>query len=57
MSLEILLCTSGDAVLTYNTGSISISKGESILIPASLNSYIIKGSSEIYSAGIPQAQS
>jgi mannose-6-phosphate isomerase len=55
-SLEILLCISGTAILKFDSGSISVNKGESILVPASINSIKINGNADIYSAGIPREQ-
>ena len=53
-SLKILLCISGNAVLSSSSGNISISGGDSIFIPASVSSFSLVGSAEIYSAGIPR---
>ncbi|MEA1910841.1 MAG: mannose-6-phosphate isomerase, class I [Spirochaetota bacterium] len=53
-SLEILLCVSGNVIVSYENETISINRGESLFIPASVNSYTLKGSGEIYSAGIPR---
>ncbi len=52
-SIGILLCISGNAVLNFSGGSFDITKGDSLLIPASLGSYTLDGSAEIFSAGIP----
>lgn len=52
-SLEILLCTSGDTVLNFNNESIALCRGDSMFIPASLNSYTLNGQGDIFSAGIP----
>ena len=51
-SIEILICISGKADLASKEGTISISRGESILIPASVESYSIDGIAEIFTAGI-----
>jgi len=53
-SIEILICISGDAVFEFDDGFINISRGESLFVPASVNSYSLKGSAELYSAGIPR---
>ena len=53
-SLEILLCTSGEVVLSYENETIPFIRGESLFIPASVKSYTLKGAGEIFSAGIPR---
>ncbi len=53
-SLEILLCTSGNTTLSFSNESINLRRGDSLFIPASLDSYILKGTGEIFSAGIPR---
>lgn len=50
--IEIIICISGKAVLYSKEGTIAISKGESILIPACISSYTLKGAAEIFTAGI-----
>ncbi|MCK5674587.1 MAG: mannose-6-phosphate isomerase, class I, partial [Spirochaetales bacterium] len=52
-SIEILICISGNAVLYSKEGTITISRGESLLIPASVVSYTLEGVAEIFTAGIP----
>lgn len=52
-SIEILICISGKADLASKKGTITISRGESILVPASVESYTISGIAEIFTAGIP----
>lgn len=54
-SVEIILCISGDTVLRVKDETIGLKKGESLLIPFSVDSYTIAGAGEIYSAGIPRA--
>ncbi len=53
-SIEIILCISGDATLSFGNETISIVRGDSLLVPASVNSYTLKGSGEIFSAAIPR---
>jgi mannose-6-phosphate isomerase len=53
--VEILLCTDGDAVvvdLAENNG-VDIKKGMSILIPAAVKQYRIKGDAVLYKAAVP----
>ncbi|MCF6334823.1 MAG: mannose-6-phosphate isomerase, class I [Spirochaetales bacterium] len=52
-SLEILICTAGEVNIIADSDTIHIVKGESVLIPASVSSYFLEGSCELYSAGIP----
>ena len=54
-SVEILLCTKGDAVVADVAGnkSIHIEKGMSILIPAAVEKYRIKGNAVFYKAAVP----
>ena len=51
--IEIIICISGNAVLSSKEGTITISKGESLLVPASIDSYTLNGRAEIFTAGIP----
>ena len=53
--VEILLCTDGNAVITDLAGnsSFAISKGMSILIPAVVEKYSIKGNAVFYKAAVP----
>ncbi len=53
-SVEIIICISGDTSIKVEGDIIILKRGESLLIPASVDSYSISGSGEIYSAGIPQ---
>ncbi len=54
-SVEILLCTQGDAVVDDFTGTkgIQIKKGMSILIPAAVKKYRIYGDAVLYKAAVP----
>jgi mannose-6-phosphate isomerase len=53
--VEILLCTDGDAVVVDLAGNnrIEIKKGVSILIPAVVKKYSIKGDAVLYKAAVP----
>ncbi len=53
--VEILLCTDGNAVVSDLAGnnSVAISKGMSILIPAVIEKYSIKGNAVFYKAAVP----
>lgn len=51
-SAEILLCVDGKACLSFGE-HINIKKGDSVLIPAALDSYQVKGSAKFYKAGVP----
>jgi mannose-6-phosphate isomerase len=53
--VEILLCTDGDAVVVDLAGNkrIEIKKGVSILIPAVVEKYSIKGDAVLYKAAVP----
>ncbi len=53
-SIEILICISGNADLTSKEGTITISKGESLLVPACVDSYTLNGIGSIFTAGIPR---
>ncbi len=54
-SVEIILCTDGNAVITDEPEghSLPVKKGTSILIPAEVSSYNIKGKATIYKASVP----
>jgi len=55
-SAEILLCVEGYAHIFFssdNRESINLQKGNSVLIPAALDSYQLKGSAHFYKAGVP----
>jgi len=53
--VEILLCTDGDAVVVdlAENKSVHIKKGMSILIPAAVKKYSIKGDAVFYKATVP----
>jgi mannose-6-phosphate isomerase len=53
--VEILLCTDGNAVVTDLDGnnSVAVSKGMSILKPAVVEKYSIKGNAVFYKAAVP----
>lgn len=53
--VEILLCTDGDAEVAdiASNNSIVVKKGMSILIPAVVEKYGIKGNAVFYKAGVP----
>jgi mannose-6-phosphate isomerase len=53
--VEILLCTNGDAVIADfgETKRVRIKKGMSILIPAAVEKYSIKGDAVFYKAAVP----
>jgi mannose-6-phosphate isomerase len=53
--VEILLCTNGDAVVSdfAETKPVHIKKGMSILIPAAVKKYSIKGEAVFYKAAVP----
>jgi len=54
-SVEILLCTEGEGILTDrgNGESFDVQKGISLLVPATVSQYIIKGKLTIYKAAVP----
>ncbi len=53
--VEIILCTEGSASITdISSGqSLDIKKGTSMLIPAAVKGYILKGKAAIYKASVP----
>ena len=53
-SPEIILCTEGKAELSWEGGGngMSLEKGESIIIPAEVARYEIKGEAKLYKAGL-----
>ncbi|MDX2439655.1 MAG: mannose-6-phosphate isomerase, class I [Desulfobacterales bacterium] len=53
-SAEILLCTDGQATITdfSDNENISLKKGKSVIVPASVRMYNIKGSAKIYKASV-----
>ncbi len=52
-SFEILLCVKGRVEIFSGNDSISVSRGESVFIPFSVENYFIKGEGRIFKAGIP----
>jgi len=54
-SVEILLCTAGRASVEDggNRQPLTIEKGDSIIIPAAANGYIIRGTAVFYKAAVP----
>jgi len=54
-SAEILLCTSGQAVITdLGRGvDMSLKKGSSVIIPAAVSAYAIEGNATLYKAATP----
>jgi mannose-6-phosphate isomerase len=53
--VSILLCTEGDAVMTeQDSGEVTaITRGVSVLIPASAGQYTLSGEALIFKAGVP----
>ena len=54
-SVEIMICTDGEATIYEHgmTEVLSIKKGDSLLVPASVSRYTIKGSASLYKASVP----
>jgi mannose-6-phosphate isomerase len=54
-SVEILLCTDGDVIITDlgNNEKLFFGKGKSIIIPASVKRYSIEGNAILYKAAVP----
>ncbi len=54
-SVEILICTAGEATITDpgQNGRLSIGKGTSIIIPAAVKKYRIEGNAALYKAAVP----
>jgi len=55
-NVEILLCVEGNACLSFNkkkNESINVRKGDSVLMPAALDSYQLSGNAHFYKAGVP----
>jgi mannose-6-phosphate isomerase len=54
-SVEILLCTNGDATITDldKNDKIDLTRGRSIIIPAVLEKYRIEGKATLYKAAVP----
>ncbi|MEA3437423.1 MAG: mannose-6-phosphate isomerase, class I, partial [Thermodesulfobacteriota bacterium] len=52
-SAEILLCTDGQAtIIDFNNNELSLKKGKSVIVPASVRMYNIKGMAKIYKASV-----
>ena len=53
-SAEILLCTHGEAVVEplESQQAVQLSKGQSVLIPAAVTGYTIKGQATVYKASV-----
>ena len=55
-SVEVLLCTSGDGRID-ETGSahkgLSVKKGDSFLVPANLDGYVLRGDLVVFKASVP----
>jgi mannose-6-phosphate isomerase len=54
-SVEIIICIEGGCII-YEEGeseTLEISKGDSILIPACINRYVIKGTARLFKASVP----
>ncbi len=49
-NLEIVLCIKGKGIILSKNQKISFKKGDSFLIPASNNQYLIRGSCSLYKA-------
>ena len=54
-SIEILLCTNGSATISDlgKNDEVTIDKGKSILIPAGITKYSLKGNATLYKAAVP----
>ncbi len=54
-NVEIIICTSGFADLTdlSDNSILQLSKGDSVVIPASLNQYKIEGTATLFKSSIP----
>lgn len=54
-SIEILLCTDGEAVLTEaaQKTKLRVKKGTSVMVPAAMDGYGIKGKATFYKASVP----
>ncbi len=53
-SIEIMICTDGDAVIVDSIGeSMKIKRGTSLMIPASVDYYSIDGDAILYKASVP----
>lgn len=54
-SVEIILCTNGEATLTDidNNDKVAMTRGISVMIPAAVKTYSIKGNATLYKAAVP----
>ena len=52
----VFTCVEGNGKITYNNGSESIEKGESIFIPASLRTYKIEGNLKLLKSYVPDIE-
>jgi len=50
---ELLMCLEGEAVITYNGGTMEIKAGDSIFMPAALGEYSFEGQGEILRSFVP----
>jgi mannose-6-phosphate isomerase len=56
-SVEILLCTAGEGTITSeNQGKIPVTRGDSLLIPAGIKAYTLRGNLTLYKAAVPPIQ-
>ena len=54
---QTLTCVEGSAVIQYERGSKNLASGSSCLIPASLNSFVLKGKGTVIRAYVPDKES
>ena len=54
-SVEILLCTDGEVIITDlgNNDKLAFDKGKSIIIPSAVKRYCIEGNATLYKAAVP----
>ena len=54
-SVEILLCTDGEVIITDlgNNDKLAFDKGKSIIIPSGVKRYCIEGNATLYKAAVP----
>ena len=50
---EMLMCTEGEAVISYNGGQMKVNAGDSIFMPAALGDYSFEGKGEIIRSFVP----
>ena len=57
-SVELLLCTSGEGAICCegSTEEMTVSRGDSLLVPASLSGYTLTGDVTLYKASVPLPQ-